>query len=488
MSVSGEKPEGTKKVGGDILTNPPTVPKPPEEDSFLDWQGALPNQLGIRTLWFQTLFSLLSQTDHVPCPYLVRSLLEEIRVQDPSGTESSYPYFLTQALQERRHFDPCLAEAFENLQPFGNEALVGAMGYLLTRLGESLDLPMLEIAPGELRHFFQQAATQESPVASPAPWPPWGKHTLERLLRPCLSLEATDLSLLTSGVGQWSASDRQWIREVDAAKKWFLKWRKKAPMLPHWGSQLVVETKGAKSYHQQGGLETLVSRGPLENLLPSELVWTNEPGDLFPWKWTQGELLYFGREQATALRPNLCWNLHWDVSVLDWQFWAEGCAGRMSAMALGWVLSVLEAVHQDRGAWNIQARWNLMDRKGKTWESSLSRMRHVVGMATPYHSTWKQKGEDSEDILEKGQFTHQCHFQIGDGFADGMGIHPMGIHLHPQKGISGAPSLALGLVGQPQTVEEWLDWDERVMLELGQYWIGNENGNGEWHDQAKKTT
>lgn len=477
LSGSGEKPEGTKKAAHGILPNQPNMPALSQENSVLDWQGAVPTQLGTRTLWFQTLFSLLSQTDHVPCPFLLRCLLEEIRHLDQTAPDTSYSFVLSQALQERCHFDPLLAKAFEILKSLDNPGLVGAMGYLLARLGESLELPVVEIPPGELRQFFQQKANQELVTEPMQSWPPWGKLTLEKLLLPCLSLESTDLSLLTSGVGQWTVSDREWIREVNAAKMWFLQWRKKTPCLPQWGSQTVWETKGPNGHQQQGGLETLVCRGPLESLLPSELVWTNEPGALFAWKWTQGELLYFGREQATALRPSLCWNLDWDVSVLDWQFWAEGCPGRMGAMAWGWVLSVLEAVHQDRGEWKIQAHWNLVNRKSKTWESSLARMHHVVGVANPFCSVWVQNGEDFKGSLGTHSFTHRCFFQIGGGIGNTRGIH-----LHPAKGPKGDNSVPLGLVGHPHTIEEWLDWDNQVMFELGHYWIAK----GEWDERTKK--
>ena len=459
-------------------TETPMSPKLPNLTTE-DIQGylskAAPTQLVPQKLWQNTLFQTLSICETLPCPFLVKGLLEEIRptsegILDHSG--ETYLEAVRRSIQERRYFDPLLDKALVCIANLPTGSIPENLAFILGRLGENLALPQIEIGPAAIRQLqaFQQRSLDarlfQFEAAGFTLWPPWGGQTIEAMMKPQFSLDNSDIGLLESGGTGSSASERKWFKEAHAAKNWFLKWRK-APPLPHLsGQSLVWDTRKEQVNQQDGGLETLVPKGTLENLLPSELLWIGETANLFSWKWSQGELLYFGREQSTALRPSLCWNLVWDEKVLDWQYWHSGCPGRMGSMALGWIISVLETIIKVRGPFDFETRWILAEKPGTDWEHSVKPLKRLVKSLWPNHTHWERFTNPKGSYANHPNQTHQCWIRFGC-----PETAETEIQLHPQKLGSEQIPAKLTLVGTPQSPEDWLEWDERVMNDLGHYWI-----------------
>lgn len=453
------------------------LPKPPKS-THNDIQGYLsrssPFQLVNFKLWQKTLLQILSLGECLPCPFLVGALLEEVRPTSNGTLEQlgwTYPEAIKRTIQERRYTDPLFDKALQWIANLPHGSIPDNLSYILNRLGGNLPLPQMEISPGEIRQIHQNQQLLETGPLWAGPkdentWPPWGSQTLEALVTPRFALESNDLALLESGGVHWSASERKWFAEVLESRLWFLRWRKAPPLPRILGNSLVWESRQDHENQQEGGLETLVPKGPLENLLPSELIWIGESTNLFSWKWNQGELLYFGREHSTALRPSLCWKLVWDPKALDWHYWPQGCPGRMGAMALGWILSVLEAVHRARGPWDIDTRWILLEKPGADWEQVVKPLRHIVKSLWPHQSQWGKHPNIPRQLGARANHTHQCSIRFGCETTQSTSIQ-----LHPQSNSEEEIPLNLTLVGTPQSPEDWLEWDERVMRDLGRFWI-----------------
>jgi len=458
----------------------PKPPNPTQNDIQFYLSKAAPIQLGTYKLWQKTLLQTLAFGETLPCPFLVQALIEEVR-PNPSRTlehrADSFQDTTRRTVQERRYTDPIFDKAMLFIANLPNGALPENLAFILNRAGENLPLPLLEISPGQIRQFQQAHQSLDKGSISTKthgemPWPPWGTETIEAMEAPRFALNDTDLALLESGGANWSPSERQWFSEVYSAKQWFLQWRKSPPQHRLLGNCLVWESRQNYENQQEGGLETLVPKGNLENLLPSELIWIEESNNLFSWKWNQGELLYFGREQSTVLRPFLSWNLIWDPIALDWQFWAKGCPGRMGAMALGWILSLLETVHLDRGPWDLEAQWVLLEKPGADWEQLVKPLRHIVKSLWPHHSEWGRIPANPGQSENGTKHTHQCSINFGCSKSVSNSIN-----LHPQtEGVREIPS-NLTLVGTPQSHEDWLEWDERVMNDLGLFWTATGDTN-----------
>lgn len=453
------------------------LPKPPflnqsDIQSYLSKAG--PIQLVHYKLWQKTLIQTLSLGETLPCPFLVRAILDDVHAK-PIGTNElsgdDYQEAAKRSVQERRFTDPFFDKALHLIANLPSGSIPENLAYLLHRSGENLLLPQLEISSAEVRQAKHSQKNLEngelsSGEAGEIPWPNWGTSTIQAMLAPRFALDHCDLALLESGGATWSASERKWFAEVLAAKQWFQKWRRSTPLPRLMGDSLVWESRQNLENQQEGGLETLVPKGTLENLLPSELIWIGESTNLFSWKWSQGELLYFGREHSTALRPSLRWNLVWDPRTLDWQFWPKGCPGRMGAMALGWILSVLEAIYNDRGPWDFSTQWILLEKPGTNWEDSIKPLRHIVKSLWPYPAEWGKTIATDASPGNSQKQTHQCSIHFGCSKSS-----PNTIHLHPQTEVVEENPTNFPLVGTPQSPEDWLEWDERVMSELGIFWI-----------------
>lgn len=463
-------------------------PKPPNlnlNDIQLYLSKAAPIQLVSNKLWQKTLLQTFSFGENLPCPFLVQALVEEVRPNPSVPLEhraDSFPDTIRRTVQERRFTDPFFDKAMHFISNLPNGAIPENLAFVLNRAGENLPLPLMEISPGQIRqlqqaHFPQSHLNPEHGAISASsqdeiPWPPWGSETIDALEAQNFILSETDLALLESGGANWSPSERQWFSEVFSAKQWFLQWRKSPPQHRLLGNCLVWESRQNYENQQEGGLETLVPKGTLENLLPSELIWIGESTNLFSWKWTQGELLYFGREQSKVLRPSLCWKLIWDPIALDWQFWAKGCPGRMGAMALGWILSVLESVYHDRGPWDLEAQWVLLEKPGADWEKLVKPLKHIVKSLWPHRTEWLRTPAKTVQSGNGTSHTHQCSINFGCSKSVSNSIN-----LHPQTEGVGEIPLNLTLVGTPQSPEDWLEWDERVMNDLGLFWTSTGETN-----------
>src|SRR5690606_24684127 len=73
-------------------------------------------------------------------------------------------------------------------------------------------------------------------------------------------------------------------------------WRREAP-------QVVVELDDA-GYFPQGGLDELATRGSIENLVRSELIYLDpeQHPDLFTLRFVENELLYYTRDEGQLMR------------------------------------------------------------------------------------------------------------------------------------------------------------------------------------------
>ena len=168
-----------------------------------------------------------------------------------------------------------------------------------------------------------------------------GFGELGRILSPA-DLFELEHHTAVSGFSQRLAL-RQTLKLIDRIGARLRSWSPRADTRP--GS--IATRAAAASHYPTGGLTSLTTRGSMESLLQSQLMFMDTEGydrpDLFDIKWVRDELLYYSRDESHFLRPRVTYAivLSTDLVSTRMQYAAAGAQGILLVLA-----SVVLAVRQ----------------------------------------------------------------------------------------------------------------------------------------------
>jgi hypothetical protein len=105
------------------------------------------------------------------------------------------------------------------------------------------------------------------------------------------------------------------------------------------------------SAYPVGGFASIATSGSLENLVTSELIYMDDAGaarpDLFDVRFVEGELLYYSRDEAVAVRRRRAVTLVFDASLVEARVMDE----KATFQRLLWLLGATAALVRKMAGW-----------------------------------------------------------------------------------------------------------------------------------------
>jgi len=451
----------------------------------LGWQWVFADQLATYDLWKQTLGACLLQTGSIHHPSLIALLLPK-----PTNYHFNQSYLLSNSAPASRaitalseafdyliHKDPLLDQALTLVHGFPRDQIASGLGLILLKAGQRLPLPKRPVDWAEYRRIpnrpsmirAREGQNEEADLVE------WAWQTTSILETQHEFLTNDDLNLLESRLSHLPLSEQTLAGEVLAAKTWFDRNRKQSPRPVFTGDSTSEWMEDLADAVSLGGIDSLTQKGPLENLLPSELAFLEKEGPgLFETRWLNQELLFFGRDESIQRRPVWEWRIGVGASVLDWLQKPNDLPFRLGPLALGWCLSVVSRFQKSNGDWDTQIILEQEEPPGETSHAKglsqhggfLEALARNLGWQTESIAKRQNRGTSGPERLVDNDQRGKHHKLIRVDLGNLGPANPGAFHLclHGENPPDSFPkSIHKAL---PLSQNDWLDLDRWVMREL----------------------
>ncbi len=189
------------------------------------------------------------------------------------------------------------------------------------------------------------------------------------------------------------ASQRLAIAEVvDAQEALTADLPRRLPRKPRPAGSAATALEDESEY-PVGGFSSVSTSGSIENLVSSELIYMDAPGertgdvDLFDMRYVEGELLYYTRDEAIFVRPRRVITFHLPAALARARVKDAGVRWQRIVLVLGVVLASVKKLSEMLGEEALSMRVVFVDDGGRP-----SPLGDERGLSELLLQEWRDKG------------------------------------------------------------------------------------------------